>query len=270
MNAAMTDEGSGSASVIPVSGSRPVALVTGAGRRLGIATAVALRLAETGWDVAFTHFPHYDARMPWGADDGATGELLSRLRNSGARAHAIEADFEDVRTPERVFYEAETTLGNISALILGHAESVDSTILETSLESFDRHFAVNARAGWLLLREFGRRFADPRGVGRIVALTSDHTAGNLPYGASKGALDRIVLAAAREFAPLAVTANCVNPGPVDNGWMDDDLKARVRDQTPLDRLGRPRDAANLIAFLCSPEGGWINGQLLHSDGGSSA
>jgi 3-oxoacyl-[acyl-carrier protein] reductase len=73
---------------------------------------------------------------------------------------------------------------------------MDSGILETTTESFDLHVAVNARASWLLVREFGRRFRAARGRGRIVALTSDHVAGNLPYGASKGALDRIVLAAA--------------------------------------------------------------------------
>jgi 3-oxoacyl-[acyl-carrier protein] reductase len=249
---------------------RPTALVTGAGRELGIATATALRLADSGWNIAFTYFTPYDARMPWGADDSAAGALLGKLHDRGALAHGIEADFGNVDTPASVFEAAERAVGPISALILGHAESVDSTILGTSLESFDRHFAVNARAGWLLVREFGRRFAGPAGTGRIVALTSDHTAGNLPYGASKGALDRIVLAAAREFSALGITANCVNPGPVDNGWMDDDLKIWVRNQTPLGRLGLPGDAANLIAFLCSPEGGWINGQLLSSDGGFTA
>ena len=63
--------------------------------------------------------------------------------------------------------------------------------------------AVNARASWLLIRQFAERYQGPFGRGRIVALTSDHTAGNLPYGASKGALDRIVIAAARESATSA-------------------------------------------------------------------
>ncbi len=74
----------------------------------------------------------------------------------------------------------------MTVLVLCHCESVDSSILDTTLESFDRHFAVNARATWLLIREFGLRFPRDRRDGRIVALTSDHTAGNLPYGASKG------------------------------------------------------------------------------------
>ncbi|HEY3873103.1 MAG TPA: SDR family oxidoreductase [Actinocrinis sp.] len=248
---------------------RPVALVTGAGRRLGIATAIALRLAETGWDVAFTHFAPYDARMEWGVDDGAADELTQRLRQAGARGFAMEADFEHVETPARVFDRVQEALGPVGALILGHCESVDSTILETSLESFDRHFAVNARAAWLLIREYARRFAGAHGTGRIIALTSDATVGNMPYGASKGALDRIVIAAAYELASLGVTANCVNPGPTDNGWMSDSLKAEIVQATPLGRSGTPVDAANLTAFLCSPEGGWINGQLLRSDGGFS-
>jgi 3-oxoacyl-[acyl-carrier protein] reductase len=246
---------------------RPVALVTGAGRRLGIATATALRLAETGWDVAFTYFAAYDARMAWGADDGAAGDLTEQLQAAGARACGIEADLQDAGTPARVFDQVHSALCPATALVLGHCESVASTILDTDVESFDRHFAVNTRAGWLLIREFARRFSGTRGTGRIVALTSDHTAGNLPYGASKGALDRIVIAAGQELAHLGVSANCVNPGPTDNGWMSRPQKAELTALTPLGRLGWPRDAANLIAFLCSAEGGWVNGQLLHSNGG---
>lgn len=217
--------------------------------------------------MAFTYFTPYDARMAWGADEGATDELTERLWHAGARSFATEADFEDVETPARVFDQVQDALGPVGALVLGHCESVDSSILDTDLESFDRHFAVNTRAGWLLIREYARRFTGAHGSGRILAMTSDHTAGNLPYGASKGALDRIVLAAAHELTALGVTANCINPGPTDNGWMTGELKAETLRRTPLGRLGTPLDAANLAAFLCSPEGGWINGQLLYSNGG---
>jgi 3-oxoacyl-[acyl-carrier protein] reductase len=101
----------------------------------------------------------------------------------------------------------------------------------------------------------------------VIALTSDHTVGNLPYGASKGALDRITLAAAQEFAGLGITANVINPGPTDTGWMTPELKTRITEETPLGRLGVPDDVANLVSFLCSSDGGWINGQLLASNGG---
>ena len=91
----------------------------------------------------------------------------------------------------------------------------------------------------------------------------------MPYGASKGALDRIVIAAARELAPLGITANLVNPGPVDTGWMDDATRAALLAQQPSGRLGTPDDAARLVRFLVSDEGRWVSGQLIGSDGGFS-
>ncbi len=145
--------------------------------------------------------------------------------------------------------------------------SVDSGLLDTTVESFDRHFAVNARVTWLLIRELGRRFTAARGTGRIVSLTSAHIVGNLPYGASKGALDRITLAAAHEPAHLGVTANAISPGPVGTGWMPEEVRERCVRSTPLGRLGTARDTAPLVDFLCSEKGEWINGQLLMSNGG---
>lgn len=80
-------------------------------------------------------------------------------------------------------------------------------------------------------------------------------------------MDRIVLAAAREFRDRGITANVINPGATDTGWMSDALKAEIRAITLLNRIGMPEDVANLVAFLCSKRGGWINGQLLYSNGG---
>ncbi|MER5177047.1 SDR family oxidoreductase [Streptomyces sp. NPDC002896] len=246
---------------------RPLALVTGAGRSEGIAASVAEGLAGAGWDVAFTYWTPYDERMRWGAEPEAPGRLTKRLAELGARSTAVEADLSDPSAPGQLFDAVEGELGNVTALVLCHCESVDSGLLDTTVESFDLHFAVNARATWLLIREYATRFRGPGATGRIIALTSDHTVGNLPYGASKGALDRITLAAARELAHLGVTANAVNPGPTDTGWMTDQMKRDLAQATPLGRLGLPQDCANLVTFLCSEQGGWINGQLLQSNGG---
>ena len=125
---------------------------------------------------------------------------------------------------------------------------------------------VNARASWQLVAAFARQTT---GGGAIVALTSDHTAFNLPYGASKGALDRIVLAAARELGPLGIRANVVNPGPVDTGWMDDALRTELARRQPSGRLGTPADVARIVSFLLSDDGAWTTGQLIHADGGFS-
>ncbi|WP_250286719.1 SDR family oxidoreductase [Streptomyces atroolivaceus] len=247
--------------------SRPSVLVTGAGRSAGIAATVVLDLARAGWDVAFTYWTPYDARMRWGKDPGAPGELREAASSLGARTFAVEADLSDPAVPAQLFDSVEGELGNVTALVLCHAESVDSGLLDTTVESFDLHFAVNARATWLLIREYGLRFRGQHGTGRVVSLTSDHTAGNLPYGASKGAMDRITLAASHELAHLGVTCNAINPGPTDTGWMTEEQKAETAGYTPLGRLGVPQDCANLVTFLCSAEGGWINGQLLNSNGG---
>ena len=246
---------------------RPLALITGVGRTVGIGAGIAERLAASGWDIAFTYWNPYDARMAWGAEAGATEAIAGLLSEQGAATTAIEADLADPGTPARVFDEAERRLGPVTALVMSHCESVDSGLLDTTVESFDRHFAVNTRATWLLIREFGRRFTAERGTGRIISLTSDHTVGNLPYGASKGAMDRITLAAAHELAHLGVTANAINPGPVDTGWMSETTRTHCLDATPLGRLGTPQDTAHLVDFLCSREGQWINGQLLKSNGG---
>lgn len=244
-------------------------MITGASRRKGIGAAIALALARDGWDIATTFWRSYDERMPWGSDPADVPWLRDRLKALGAKTFTIEADLSLPDTPVYIFDAIERAVGPITALVLSHAESVDSDIMSTTVESFDRHFAVNARATWLLLREFGQRFRGPYGRGRVVALTSDHVAGNLPYGASKAALTAIIRAAAKEFGHdgRGITANVIEPGPTDTGWMTNEQIAEFSRRNPQGRVGLPTDCANLVAFLSSHAGGWINGQLLHSNGG---
>ena len=246
---------------------RPLALVTGASRRQGISAAVAVRLARGGWNVAATHWARYDATMPWGADTAALTWLPGHLASFGAATVQVEQDLGDVDASSAIFDAAER-LGPVRALVLAHCVSVNGTLLDTTVDAWERHMAVNARGSWLLIREFARRYREPHGLGRIVALTSDDVAGNLSYGASKGALERVVIAAARELGHLGITANAVDPGPTETGWMSRAEKLLAKRATPLGRIGLPTDAAELVAFLCAPEAGWINGQRLRSDGGA--
>jgi 3-oxoacyl-[acyl-carrier protein] reductase len=197
---------------------RPVALVTGVSRLRGIGSSIAYRLARDGWNVALTYWRPYDARMPWGSDADDLSTIQARLRSAGAATVSIEANLADAASAADVFAAAEAELGAVSALVLAHCESVASGIMDTSLESFDQHFAVNVRASWLLTREFAARFdaEHHQGRGRILALTSDHVVGNLPYGSSKGALDRIVLPLPRSRATSASRATSsiqVQPTP---------------------------------------------------------
>jgi 3-oxoacyl-[acyl-carrier protein] reductase len=246
---------------------RPVALISGVGRQHGIGASIASVLVADGWDIGLTYWKPYDERMPWGNDPEGPQAIAESIAAAGGASFAYEADLSLPETPAAIFDAVTAALGGVSALVIAHCESVDSATLDTSLESFDRHYAVNARATWLLIREFGQRFVPRPSGGRIVTLTSDHVVGNLAYGSSKAAADRITLAAAYDLAHLGITANALNPGPIDTGWMNDDHRAHARRQTPVPRLAEPRDAANMVRFLCSPEGGWVTAQLLYSNGG---
>ena len=245
---------------------RPIALVTGVGRPAGIGAAIARALAADGWDLALSYWtPADEAVFGIAASDGLD-EVMAELADAGDRVVAIPVDLERTDAAASVTSQARELLGPIDALVLSHAWSVDSGLLETSVEQFDKHFAINTRASWMLIAEFARQ---AQAGGAIVALTSNHTSGNLPYGASKGALDRIVMAAARELGPRGISANVINPGPIDTGWMDDDIRAAGLAMQPTGRLGTPADTANLVAFLLSAKGRWVTGQLLKSDGGFS-
>jgi len=207
------------------------ALVTGAGG--GIGPAVVAALERDGWDVAGTDAGH--------------------------------ADLADPAAPARLFEE----LGPFTALVTCHACSEPGGLLETDAAQLDRHLAVNVRATALLMAELARRFEGPAGTGRIVNFTSKGPlAGEVAYAASKGGVDWLTEAAAVELAPLGVTVNAIDPGPTDTGWMTPGLKDAVAHASLLGRTGRPEDAAELVAFLCSPAAGWITGQVIHADGGS--
>jgi len=246
---------------------RPAALITGAGRLITIAAGIAARLADDGWDLALSYWRPYDAGQLRPSGDDEPDRLADDLRSRGVRVVLLPGDLTDPAEPDRLVRDAVAGLGPLRGLVLSHAESRDSAILDTTVAAFDRHMIVNARASWQLIAAFARQAIDG---GAIVALTSDHTAFNLPYGASKGALDRIVVAAARELGPAGIRANAVNPGPIDTGWMDDELRAALASRQPTGRLGTPADVARLVSFLLSDDGAWTTGQLIHTDGGFSA
>jgi 3-oxoacyl-[acyl-carrier protein] reductase len=224
---------------------------------------VARALALDGWQLALTGYPRHDAREGWSSEPD---ELAAEL---GAAWH--EGDLADPEAPRRVLDAAERAVGPLTALVNVHAHSETGGLLEATSEQLDLHWAVNARATALLSAEFARRYRGEPGAGRIVNFTSGlPLAGELAYAASKGALEWISVSSAAELAPRGITVNAVDPGPTDTGWLSPELRRRIESEMPLGRLGKPEDVAGLVAFLCSPAGGWITGQVIHCDGGWSS
>jgi 3-oxoacyl-[acyl-carrier protein] reductase len=246
------------------------ALVTGATRKAGIAAAVARTLAADGWNVATTGWRPFDATEPWGSSPREAEELVEELQRVGVAAAFYEDDLADAGAPARILDAAEAAVGPVSALVVVHTHSRPGGLLEASVEEWNRHMDVNARGAFVLSAEFARRWRGEPGTGRIVLYTSHPPlAGEIAYAASKGAIEWLALTIGVELAGRGITVNAVDPGPTDTGWMESELAELIRLQSPLGRLGRPEDSAALVAFLCSPAGGWVNGQVLHCDGGWS-
>jgi 3-oxoacyl-[acyl-carrier protein] reductase len=229
-----------------------IALVTGADNPRGIGRAVCGALAARGAVVACTVQPGSTASE---AEIGAV---------------PIEADLADPEAPEALLGAVDAFLGHPTILVNNAAHSTRDGWEALDPATLDAHWAVNVRAPALLSCALarGHRRGDP---GRIVNLVSGQFLGPMPgelaYTASKGALQALTVQLAAELAPLGITVNAVGPGPNDTGWMDDALRAELLAKFPMSRIGRPEDAAALIAFLCSEEAGWITGQVVHSEGG---
>lgn len=246
----------------------PAALVTGVSRRAGIAAAVALRLGRDGWDVALTGRPAYDETEPWGAHPEEPKDIVEELRGLGVQADWHDDDVADPAAPARILDAAESAVGPLTALVCVHAHSEVGGLLDTTAEQLDRHLAVNVRGTALLMAEFVRRFRGE--AGRIVTFSSGlPLRGEIAYAASKGAVEWLTISAATELGERGISANAIDPGPTDTGWLSRDLAGSIVEATPLGRVGRSDDAAALVAFLCSKDGGWITGQVLKSDGGFS-
>lgn len=248
-------------------------VITGVSRAGGIGAALARRFAGEGARLFLTGWAPHDAEQPSGQDP-AGGEGVARgLRDAGAQVEFLPVDLADREAPRQVFEAARAPLGHVDVLVANHARSARETLAELTAEELDLSFAVNARATLLLAKEFAAQY-EAAGGGRIVLFTSGQYHGampeELPYIASKAAVQQLTATLAVELAPRGITVNSVNPGPNDTGYATHELRRRVEEAMPSGRWGRPEDVANLVAWLCTDDAGWITGQTIASDGGWSA
>ncbi|MFB9905142.1 SDR family oxidoreductase [Allokutzneria oryzae] len=251
------------------------ALVTGVSRRAGIAFAVAERLASLGADVLAHSWEPHDADQPWGADPLGViyviEELRRRLPEGAGRIEHVAADFADPEAPAAVVDATVAAFGAIDIVVAAHARSSEQGLTELTAAELDLTYAVNVRGSLLLTQRFDAVRDHDRPGGRIVLFTSGQHYGampnELPYVASKGALQQVTASLAGALAPKRVTVNCVNPGPVDTGWATEETRDRVAGRMPMGRWGQPGDTADLIGWLVTDAGAWITGQTLVSDGG---
>ncbi|MFB7352491.1 SDR family oxidoreductase [Streptomyces gardneri] len=245
------------------------AIVTGASR--GIGRGIAERLARDGAFVAV----HY------GSNGEAARETVERIEESGGRAFAFRAELEAPDAVDTFYAALDTGLAEHGAdhgfdiLVNNAGASGSGRIHELTTEVFDRLFAINVKAPlFLIQRGLGRL----RDGGRIVNVSSAATRIAFPdsvtYAMTKGAVDTMTLALAKELGPRGITVNAVAPG-----FVATDMNARRR-ATPeasaalaaysvFNRLGTPADIADVVGFLVSDDARWITGQYVDATGGSA-
>jgi len=237
-----------------------VAIVTGASR--GIGAAIAERLAADGHTVVINY-----------AGSTAEAERLARkIEKAGCKALTSQADVGDARAVVRMWDAAEAAFGGVDVLVNNAGIMRLAAVAEGDDALIDSQIAVNLRGPINTMREAARRLRDG---GRIINLSSSVVGLYQPtyavYAATKAGVEAMTHVLSKELRGRNITVNAVAPGPTATALFLDGKPQAAIDQltklAPLERLGRPEDIANTVAFLAGPDGAWINGQVLRANGG---
>ncbi|WP_433172030.1 SDR family oxidoreductase [Actinoallomurus sp. CA-150999] len=237
-----------------------VAVVTGGSR--GIGRAVAAQLARDGFGVVVGYAGRADAAE----------ETVADIASVGGRAIAVQADVADERAVAVLFDRAEGRLGGVDAVVNCAGWAAFATVADLDLAELDAMHRTNIRGHFVVAQQAARRL---RPGGSFVAFSTSVVGTQFPtyggYAASKAAVEAVTLVLARELRGRDVTVNTVAPGPTaTEGFLTGKTEEQLATLTKapaLERLGTPQDIANVVAFLVSAEGHWINGQVLRANGG---
>jgi len=233
---------------------RRTALVTGAGRRLGRAIAVAL--GERGMRVAI----HYH-----GSERGAH-ETVRIVRAAGGDGFALRADLRQHGAAERLIAEAIDQLGGLDVLVNSAAVMIRTPLEEVTEDVWDEIFALNLRAAFFCARAAAARMNDGGVIINIADLAAFETwTGYIPHGASKAGVVYITRALAKRLAPR-VRVNAIAPGAVllPDEWNQSEGERLAR-TTPLERLGSPTDVTQAVLYLI--DASYVTGETVIVDGG---
>jgi NAD(P)-dependent dehydrogenase (short-subunit alcohol dehydrogenase family) len=247
------------------------ALITGGSR--GIGRGIALKLAEQGVHVAINYVK----------DEASAKATLEQVRARGADGFTVQADVCEPKEIERMFNRVRDEFGSLDIFVANARTDVGTfyePTMSISLDKFDTAMNSQAKAFLVGVREAEKLMGNG---GRILAIT--YAPGGrygswqswVGMGAAKSALEVLARYFAVALAPRGITVNTISPGWIEDSVLNtlpDAVVNMIRDHhkngwTPMRRLGTPADIGNAVALLCSNEAGWITGQLIAVDGGSS-
>ncbi|OXY91759.1 SDR family oxidoreductase [Streptomyces diastatochromogenes] len=237
-----------------------VAIVTGGSRGIGRETVT--RLAADGYAVVVGYAGNRDLA------EAAVQDVTA----AGGRAVAVRADVADEGQVAELFETAAREFGGVDAVVHAAGRMYLAPIAELDLAELDAMHRTNIRGTFVVARQAARTL---RRGGSFIAFSTSVVGLSFPaygaYSASKGAVEAMTMVLARELRGRDVTVNAVAPGPTATDLFldgkDQETVARLAAQPPLERLGTPADIAEVVAFLASPAGHWVNGQVVRANGG---